>query len=135
MGAKARGKANESGAVEEWGRENGEKIRRIVVRYWGRSWKRTAGFGDEGDSGWGCGQGPSGYSEDIGRRGIGSDNALSGGRNNMLGGSAGEWTEEGLESYLWSTKTLLVEGHVLRQIPKGRTRPRCWKKKCGWIRR
>ena len=126
--------ANGSGEVGEWEQENGGRIWKIVARWWERSWKRTEGFDDGGDSGWGYGRGPNGCSGDIDRQGIGSDNALSGGRNDMLGGSAGEWTGEGLESYLRSTKTLLVEGHVLHQIPKGRMRPRCWKKKCGWIR-
>ena len=90
MDAKVGGKANESGAVGGWGRESGEKIRRIVVRCWGRSWKRTAGFGDEGNSSWGCGRGPSGYSEDIGRQGIGSNSALGDGRSGTLGDSTGE---------------------------------------------
>ena len=106
----------------------------IVARWWERNRKRTGGFGDQEGNGWDYGRGPSGCSGGIGRQGIGSDNALGDGRSGTLDDSADEWTGEGLESYLRSTKTLLVEGHVLHQIPKGRMRPRCWKKKCGWIR-
>ena len=127
--------ASESGVVGEWEQESGEKIRMIVARWWERSWKRTEGLGNEGDNGWGYGRGPSGCSGDIGRQGIGSDNALGDGRSGMLDDSAGEWTGEGLESCLQSTKTPLVEGHVLCQIPRGRTRPRCWRRKCRWIGR
>ena len=105
------------------------------AKCWEMSWKRTGGFGDGGGSGWGYGRGPSGCSGDIGRRGIGSDNAQDNGRNDMLGDSAGGWMGEGLGSCLRSTKTLLVEGHVLRQIPGGKMRPRCWRTRCGWIRR
>ena len=101
------------------------KTRKTGVKCWETSWKRIGGFDDGEGSGWGYGRGPSGCSGGIGRRGIGSDNALGGGRSGMLDDSAGEWTGEGLESYLRSTKTLLVEGHILRQIPRGRTRPRC----------
>ena len=127
--------ANGSGEAGEWEQENGERIWKIVARWWERSWKRTEGFGSEEDNGWGYGRGPSRCSGGIGRRGIGSDSALGGGRSGMLDDSVGEWTGEGLESYLKSTKTLLVEGHVLRQIPRGRMRPRCWKRRCGWIGR
>ena len=123
--------ASGSSEVGEWAQESGEKTQMIVARYWGRNWRRTEGFGDEEGNGWGYGQGPSGCSGGIGRRGIDSDNALGGDRNDMLGDSAGEWTGEGLESYLWSTKTLLVEGHVLRQILMGKMRLRCWRKRCG----
>ena len=57
----------------------------IIGSYWERNWKKIGGCGDEGDSGWGYGQGPSGYSGGIDRRDIGSGNALDGGRNDMLG--------------------------------------------------
>ena len=126
---------SESDAAGEWEQGNGERIRKIVMRWWERSWKMTGEFGDEEDNGWGYGRGPSRCSGGIGRRGIGSDNALGDGRSGMLGDSAGEWTGEGLESYLRSTKTLLVEGHVLHQIPRERTRLRCWKRKFGRIGR
>ena len=79
------------------------------------SWKRTEGFDDEEDSSWGCDQGPNECRRDIGKQGIGFSNGLSGGKNDMLGESAGEWTGEGLGSCLRSTKILLVEERVLRQ--------------------
>ena len=97
----------------------------IVGNCWGRSWKKMGGCGDEGDNGWGYDLGTSGYSGGIGRRGIGSGNALDGGRNDMPGGSTGEWTGGGLGSYLRSTKTLLVGGRVLRQTSTEKKRPRC----------
>ena len=101
--------------------------------YWERNWKKTGGCGDEGDSDWGYGRGPSGCSEDIDRRGIGSGNALDDGRSGKPDDNAGEWTGEGPESVLQSTKTLLVEGRVPRQIPRGRRRLRCWRTRCEWI--
>ena len=79
---------NESGAAGEWGQESDEKIPMIVARWWERNWNRTEGFGDEGDNGWGYGRETSGCSGDIGRRGIGSNNALGDGRSDMLDDSA-----------------------------------------------
>ena len=105
------------------------------MKCWGTSWKRTGGFDDGGGSGWGYGRGPSGYSEGIDRRGIGSDNAQDDDRNGKLGGNAGEWSEGGLVNYLWSTRTLLVGGRVLRPTPRGRKRLRYWRTRCEWIRR
>ena len=105
----------------------------IVGSYWERNWKKIGGCGDEGDSSWGYGQGPSGYSGGIDRRDIGSGNALDGGRNDMLGGNADEWMEGEPANYLRSTMTLLVGGHVPRQTSGGRMRLRCWRKMCGWI--
>ena len=107
----------------------------IVAKWQERNWRRTEGFGGVEGIGWGCGRGPSECRRDIGRWGIGSDNVLDDGRSGMLDDSAGEWMGGGLESYLRSTKTLLVEELVLRQIPRGRTRLRCWKRKRGWIGR
>ena len=52
--------------------------------------KRIVGCGDGEDSGWGYDQVPNGCSGGIGRRGIGSDNALGDGRSDMLDGSVGE---------------------------------------------
>ena len=111
------------------------RTRKAGVKCWETSWKRIGGFDDGEGSGWGYGRGPSGCSGDIGRQGIGSDNAQDDGRNDMLGDSAGGWMGEGLGSCLRSTKTLLVEGRVLRQIPGGRKRLRCWRMRCEWIRR
>ena len=111
------------------------RTQKTGVRCWEMSRKRIGGSNNGEGSGWGYGRGPSGCNGDIDRRGIGSDNALSDGRSGMLDDNAGEWTGEVLESYLRSTKTLLVEGHVPRQIPRGRTRLRCWKRRCGWIGR
>ena len=82
--------ASGNGEVEEWEQGSGGRIRKIVVRYWERSWERIEVFDDGGGSGWGCGRWPSGCSGDIGRRGIGFDNSLGGGRSGMLDGSAGE---------------------------------------------
>ena len=62
MGARAEGKASESGVAGEWEWENGGRIPKIVMKWRGRSWMRIGGFIVEGGSGWGCGQGPSGYS-------------------------------------------------------------------------
>ena len=98
-----------------------------------RNWTREEGCGDEEDSGWDCGRGPSGYSGGIDRRGIGSDNAQDDDKSDRLGGIAGGWTGEGPENVLRSTRTLLVVKHVLRQIRGGRTRPRYWRRRCGWI--
>ena len=127
--------ASGSGMVGEWGQENDVKIQMIVVRWWERSWTRTEGFVNEGDNGWGCGQAPNGW-RDIGKQGIGFGNGLNGGRNGMLGDSAGEWKGEGLGSYLQSTKTLLVEEHILHQTQEGKRRQRCWRTRwCGWIGR
>ena len=53
----------------------------------------------------------------------------------MLDDNAGGWMGEGLESYLRSTKTLLIEEHIPRQIPRGRKRLRCWRTRCEWIGR
>ena len=111
------------------------KTRKTSVKCWEMSWRRIGGFVNGEGSGWGYDRGPSGCSGDIGKRGIGSDNAQDDGRNDMLGDSAGGWMGEGPGSYLRSTKTLLVEGCVLRQIPGGRRRPRCWKTRYGWIGR
>ena len=109
------------------------RTRKTGVKCWEKSWKRIGGFDDGEGSGWGYGQGPSGCSVDIGRRGIGSDNAQDDDRNDRLGGIADEWTGGGLESCLQSTRTLLVGGHVPRQTSGGRMRLRCWRKTCGWI--
>ena len=62
MDAKAEGTGNGSGVAGEWEQENGKRIPKIVVRWWGRSWTRIGGFVVEGGNGWDCGQGPSGYS-------------------------------------------------------------------------
>ena len=98
------------------------------------SWKRTEGFDDEEDSGWGCGQVPNGCRRDIGKQGIGFGSGPNGDKNGMLGDNAGEWMGEGLGSYLWSTKTLLVEECILCLIRGGKWRQRCWKTRwCGWI--
>ena len=105
----------------------------IVGSYWERNWKKIGGCGDGGDSGWGCGQGPSGYSGGIDRLDIGSGNALDGGRNDMLGGNADEWMGGEPVNYLRSTKTRLVGGHVLRQTSGGRMRLRYWRTSCEWI--
>ena len=106
----------------EWERRGGGvgtgdnvRIWTIVARWWERSWKRTVGFGDEGDSGWGYDPGPNECRKDIGKQDIGFDNGLNGGKNDMLGDNAGEWMGEGLESCLRSTKILLAEECVLRQ--------------------
>ena len=88
------------------------RTRKTGMRCWEMNWKRIGEFGDEEDSGWGCGQGPSGCNGDIGKRGIGSGNAQDDGRNDRLDGIADEWTGGGLESCLQSTRTLLVGGHV-----------------------
>ena len=93
------------------------------------------GCGDEGDSGWGYVQGTSGCSGGIDRRDIGSGNVLDDGRSDKLGGNAGEWTGGELASYLRSTKTLLVGGYILCQTSTEKRRPRCWKRRCGWIGR
>ena len=90
--------------VEEWEQGSGEKIRKIVVKWWERNSRRTAGFGDEEDNGWGCDQAPNECRRDIGKQDTGFGNGLNGGKNGMLGDSAGEWTGEGLGSYLRSTK-------------------------------
>ena len=107
----------------------------IVGNWWERNWKKIGGCGNEGDSGWGYGQGPSGYSGGIDRRDIGSGNALDDGRNNKLGGNADEWTGGEPANYLQSTKTLRAGGRVLRQTSKGRTRRRCSRRRCEWIGR
>ena len=111
------------------------KTRKTGVKCWETSWKRIGGFDDGEGSGWGYGRGPSGCSGGIDRRGIDSDNAQDDGRNDMLGDNPGVWMGEGLGSCLRSTKTLLIEERVLRQIPGGRKRPRYWRTRCGWIRR
>ena len=105
----------------------------IVGNWWERNWKKIGGCGDEGDNGWGYGQGPSGYSGGIDRRDIGSGNALDDGKNDKLGGNADEWMGGEPANYLQSTKTLLVGGHVLRQTSGGRARRRCWRTTCEWI--
>ena len=115
MGARAEGMASGSGVVGEWEQENDVRIQTIVARWWERSWKRTVGFSDEEDSGWGCDLGPNECRKDIGKQGIGFDNGLNGGKNDMLGDSVGEWMGEGLGNCLRSTKILLVEERVLRQ--------------------
>ena len=114
-GARAEGMVSGSSVAGEWEQENSVKIRMIIARWLERSWKRTEGFGDEEDNGWGCDQGPNECRRDIGKQGIGFGNGLNGGKNGMLGDSAGEWAGEGLGSYLRSTKTLLVKECVLRQ--------------------
>ena len=132
MGARVWGRVNENGVVEEWGQGNGEKNQKIVVKWWERSSRKTAGFGDEEDSGWGCGRVPNGCRRGIGTQGIGFGSGLDGGRNGMLGGNADEWMGEGLGSYLWSTRTLLIEERVLCRIQGGKRRWRCWR--TGWCR-
>ena len=119
--------ASGSGVVGEWKQENGVKIRMIAARWSERSWKRTEGFGDEEDNGWGCDQGPNECRRDIGRQDIGFGNGLNDGKNGMLGDSADEWTGVGLGNCLRSTKTLLVEERVLRQTQGGKRRQRRWK--------
>ena len=115
MGARAKGMASGSGVAGGWEQGNNVRIWTIVARWWERSWKRTVGFGDEGDSGWGYDPGPNECRKDIGKQDIGFDNGLNGGKNDMLGDNAGEWMGEGLESCLRSTKILLAEERVLRQ--------------------
>ena len=68
---------------------------------------------------------PSEYRRDIDRRGIDSDNDLSDGKSGMLDDNVDEWKEEGLGSYLLSTKIQPAEEHILHQIPRERMRPRC----------
>ena len=123
---------NENGVAGEWEQENGERIQKIDVTCWERNWRRTGGFDSEGDSGWGYGQGPSGYNGGIDKQDTGSGSALDDGKNDMLGGNADEWTGGELVNYLRSTKTLLVGGHILRQTSGGRTRLRCWKMRREW---
>ena len=96
----------------------------IVGSWWEKNWKRTGGCGDEGDSGWGCGPGPSEYSGDIDRRGIGSDSVRDDDKSGMLGDNVGGWKEGELESVRQSTRTRLVGGHVPRRIPKEKRRPK-----------
>ena len=68
---------------------------------------------------------PNGYKRDIDKRGIDLGNGLGSGKNGKPDDSGDELKEGELACYLQSTKTRLVGGHVPRQIPKGRTRPRC----------
>ena len=125
--------ASESVAVGEWEQENGVKIRMIVARWWERSWKRTEGFDDEEDSGWGCDRAPSGYKRGIDRRGTDFGNGLGGGRSDMLGGNVDGWMGGEPENFLQSTRTLLVEECVLRQTLGGRKKRRCWRTRWhGW---
>ena len=56
----------------------------IVGNWWERNWKRIGGCDDGGDSGWGCGQGPSGCSGGIGRRDIDSGSGQDDGKSGML---------------------------------------------------
>ena len=111
------------------------RTRKVGMRCWEMNWKRIGGFDNGEGSGWDYGRGPNGCSGDIDRQGTGSDNAPDNGRNDMPGDNMGEWMEEGLGSCPQSTRTLLVEGRVLRQIPGGRKRLRCWRTRCEWIRR
>ena len=125
MDARAGGTASGNGVVGEWEQGNGAKIQMIVAKWQERS-RRTVGvFDDEEGSSWGCDQVPSGCKRDIDKRDIGFSNGLGGGKSGMLGGSADGWKGEGLGNYLLSTKTRLVEEHVLHRIPGGRMRPRC----------
>ena len=91
--------------------------------------------GDEGDSGWGYGQGPSECSGGIDKRDIDSDSAQDGDRNDKLGGNADGWMGGEPVNYLQSTRTLLVGEHVLRQTLGGKTRRKCWRRKREWIGR
>ena len=109
------------------------RIQRTGVKYWERNWKKIGGCGDEGDNGWGYGQGPSGYSGGIDRRGIGSGNALGDGKNDRLDGNVDGWMGGELVNYPRSTKTLLVGGLVLHQTSGGKTKLRCWRTTCAWI--
>ena len=125
--------ANESGAVGEWGQESDERIRMIVARWLGKNWKRTEGFGDEGDNGWGYGLGPSECNGGIDRWDIDFGNGQDNGKSGMLGGSVGGWKEGEPESVPQSTRTRLVGGRVPRRKPKGRRKLRCWRRKRrGW---
>ena len=99
------------------------------MTWWGRSRRKIGGFGDEGDSGWGCGQGPSEYSGGIGRRGIDFGNGQDDGKNGMLGDSMDGWKEGEPENVRQSTRIRLVGGHVPRQIPRETKKPRCWRRK------
>ena len=56
----------------------------IIGNWWERNWKKIGGCGDEGDSGWGYGRGPSGYSGDIGRQDIDFSSGQDDGKNGML---------------------------------------------------
>ena len=123
------GTVNESSAVGEWEQESGERTQMIVARWLGKSWKRTEGFGDGGDNGWGYGLGPSECSGGIGRRDIDFSNGQDDGKSGMLGGSVGGWKEGEPENVPQSTRTRLVGGHVPRRIPRGRRRPRRWRRK------
>ena len=100
----------------------------IVRSWWGRNWKRIEGCGNEEDSGWGCGPGPSEYSGDIDRRGIGFDSVRDGDKSGMLGDNVGGWKEGEPESVRQSTRTRLAGGHVPRWIPKEKRRPKCWRR-------
>ena len=124
---------NESGAEGEWEQESDERIRMIVARWLGKNRKRTEEFGDEGDNGWGYGLGPSECSEGIDRRGIEFGNGQDDGKSGMLGDSVGGWKKGEPENVPQSTRTRLVGEHIPRRIPRGKRRPRCWRRKrCGW---
>ena len=105
----------------------------IVGSCWGRNRKKKkGGCGGGEDSGWGYGQGPSGYNEGIGRRDIGFDNAPDDDKNDRLGDNVDGWMGGEPASDLRSTKTLLVGGYVLRWTSGGRTKLRRWRKMYEW---
>ena len=103
----------------------------IVGNWWERNWKRIGECGDEGDSGWGYGRGPSGCSGGIGRQDIDFGSGQDDGKSDMLDDNVGGWKEVEPGNVLRSTRTRLVGEHVLHQIPKERKRPRCWRRRCG----
>ena len=126
MDDKAGGTASGSGGEEEWGWGNVVKIQMIIGRWQGRSLKGSAGLGSGGeDNNWGYDQVPNEDRSDIDKQGIGSGNGPGGGKSGRLGDSVGELKEEEPACYLQSTKIQLVEEYVPRQIPGGRTKPRC----------
>ena len=61
------------------------------VKCWERNWRKTGGFGDGGDSDWGCGQEPSECSGGIDRPDIGSCNVQGDGTSGKPGGNVDEW--------------------------------------------
>ena len=118
--------ASGNGVAEEWEQESGEKIQKIVMKWWERNSRRTAElFDDREGSSWGCDQVPSGCKRDIGRQDIDSGNGLGGGRSDMLGDSADGWKGEKPGNFLLSTRIRLAEERILHRIPEGRKRLRC----------
>ena len=103
----------------------------IVGNWWEKNWKKIGGCDDEGDSGWGYGRGPSGYSGGIGIQDIDFGSGQDNGKSGMLDDNVDGWKEGEPENVLRSTRTRLVGGHVPHQILKEKKRPRCWRRTCG----